>query len=145
MPKKTQDVPAPITIIKNFCRLLASHTVTEVTASYDGSGDSGNMDVTFRIAPPPKQTPGPVPSDAPVIDSWSSSHEFFKTPTVKKDPLITKEKIAEFEDALYEMLPGGWEIDDGSYGEITVDMRDFKVRIEHNERITEVNSSSAEY
>ena len=145
MPKKTQDVPAPITVIKNFCRLLASHTVAEVTASYDGSGDSGNMDVSFRIALPPTQTPGPVSSNAPVTDCWRSWNQFFETLTVKKDPLITEEKIAEFNEAFYEMMPGGWEIDDGSYGEITVDMRDFKVRIEHNERITEVNSSHAEY
>ena len=145
MPKETQDIPPYIPVIKNFCRLLSGHAVTEVVASYDGSGDSGNLDIMFRIAPPPRQAVGPRQIDAQITNVWRNSREFFGTPQVETDPLITKEKIEEFEDALYEMLPGGWEINDGSYGEITVDMNDFKVRIEHNERITDVHSSSAEY
>ena len=145
MAKTTQDVPPSIVIIKNFCRLLSSHAVTEVTASYDGSGDSGNMDVSFRVATAAAQRIGPMPAQPQVNGIWHPSQTFFNLPDVKADPLITKTKIDEFEDALYEMLPGGWEINDGSYGEITVDMDSFKVRIEHNQRITDVHSSSAEY
>lgn len=145
MAKTKQNYPPHISVIKNFCKLLSGHAVAEVTASYDGSGDSGCLDVMFRMAPEPRQVPGPRPDNITVNSVWKNLFDFSKQLLASKDPLITQEKISEFEDALYELLPGGWEIDDGSYGEITVDMNDFKIRVEHNERITEVNSSSAEY
>ena len=145
MAKQTKDIPPHVTVIKNFCKLLSGYSVAEVIASYDGSGESGCLDVMFRVTPATRQTPGPRPVLTSSMSNWRRSEEFFKPILDAKDPLITQEKINEFEDALYNMLPDGWEIDDGSYGEITVDMSDFTVRIEHNERVTEVNSSSAEY
>ena len=83
MAKQTQDLPSAIVVIKNFCRLLASHAVAEVTASYDGSGDSGNVDIMFRIAPPPRQTRGPIlANNATVPHIWRVSREFFETPAI---------------------------------------------------------------
>ena len=48
------------------------------------------------------------------------------------------------DEILCQFLPGGWEINDGSYGTVQIDVKKKTVSIEHNERYTEVNSSEEE-
>jgi len=146
MAKTKQDLPAPVVIIKNFCKLLSEHSVKEITATYDGSGDSGSLDIMVRhkVDADVVRNPG---FGRPAVDNgyaWANFNSFIPL-AMKTNALITKERVDEFEEAFYELLPGGWEINDGSYGEINIDFETLSVHIEHNERYTEVNTTTAEY
>lgn len=46
---------------------------------------------------------------------------------------------------MFNLLPDGWEIDEGSYGEITVDTMTTDITVEHNERYTDIRSSTERY
>lgn len=53
----------------------------------------------------------------------------------------------DLETLAYELLSekyGGWEINEGSCGTITIDFATNKVRIEHNERVESWDSSESE-
>lgn len=53
----------------------------------------------------------------------------------------------DLEEFAYDTLSnkhGGWEINEGSCGTITIDFTENKVRIEHNERIESWDSSESE-
>lgn len=145
MAKKKQDIPPPVQIIKNFCQLLSPYSVQEINGSYDGNGDSGCLDIMIKSTRRPQRSPGASLAPGGDNTAWIRLAEFFNPILRENDPLITQEKIAEFEDAFYELLPAGWEIDDGSYGEITVNAETLEVHIEHNERITDVHTSTATY
>lgn len=41
------------------------------------------------------------------------------------------------EEYVYERLPGGWEINDGSFGEVEIDVLAGTVRFDHNQRYTD--------
>lgn len=137
--------------IKNFCKLLSAYNVTQITANYDGSGDSGDFDgITVRQLPTPAQidraaantsNPGGLTLEA-TTTSWST----FKR-QLSSDPngLITAKHLENFEEALFDLLPSGWEIDSGSYGEIHVTIADETIQVEHNERIEEVRSETFNY
>lgn len=137
--------------IKQFCKLLSAYNVLRVELYYDGSGDSGDFEVINVVTTPtPKQldlsvqltsNPGVITAGEKRT-SWTT---WINNITAEKDALITKEAADEFTDDIFALLPGGWEINDGSYGDITVDVAEEKVVIEHNERYTEVRSETFNY
>ena len=64
------------------------------------------------------------------------------------DVCITKvpQKLLDaMETAVYYLLPVGFENNDGGYGEITIDIQNKKVALEHNERVIEVDYSEKEF
>jgi hypothetical protein len=143
MPKAHTLTPAAT--LKQLCPLLDAIGVTRVEARYDGSGDSGDFDdivfiFTDRIAL--------QDMDARDIEPRGSRmylDEFRRTHTTADPAIFTAAQLTTFVDTLWEFLPGGWEINEGSYGEITVDTRTTKVTLDHNERIVEINSSHEEW
>ena len=46
-------------------------------------------------------------------------------------------------DALYEMLPGGWEINEGAYGEFIY--KDKKIKHTHNRAVEEYETTNETY
>jgi len=92
--------------------------VSKVQAEYSGYGDSGCIDgITYLDA-----------HDQPVnMDMVRSA----------SDP--------EIENVLYEFLPAGFEINDGSQGTLTVDVAAGTVTIEHGENYTETRDSTQEF
>jgi hypothetical protein len=140
-----------VRVIKNFCQLAASYNANAIYASYDGSGDSGCMDVSIKHERFPLPT-GEIGNSSQRLESdtirqfsYTAIGYFFKDIIKQSNTLITKEKIDEVEQAMMDLLPGGWEINDGSYGEITADVATGQITVEHNERYTEVNSSTQRY
>lgn len=137
--------------IKQFCKLLSAYNVIRVEATYDGSGDSGDLDVINVVThPTPAQIDNSLQmtSNAAAITTAEKriGWRVWMSDTVNKpDALITKNMCDEFLDELFDLLPGGWEINDGSYGEIIVDVAEETVSVEHNERYTEVRSETFWY
>lgn len=113
--------------------------VKEVSAEYDGSGDSGQLEEP-TLAPEPE--PGVVvpPVSVLVDGGWSSKQgEIAET--------RTKAIIEAVQDLFYDLLEmehPGWEINEGSYGSLVWAMDDDKVRLVHNERIESVETSEDE-
>jgi hypothetical protein len=143
-----------ITTIKNFCKIAQSYGVMRIEATYDGSGDSGdiNISVAHQI-PQTAIVPGAPPARPAFPDDTIRNpylrHEdlsyFFRNIIKEKDALVTETKILEFEDAVTDLLPDYWVNDDGSFGEITINVFEGTVKIEHNERVVEINTSNYDY
>jgi hypothetical protein len=139
--------------IKNFCRKLSTHNISRVTAQYDGSGDSGDFENITAIVHPTqaeldsaaaivRDNPGVQPARERTVDlgRWLDANVYDKD-----DANITLKEYEEFVDNLFGMLPGGWEINDGSYGDIVVDVATGKIEHEHNERYTDVRTDNFTY
>lgn len=139
-----------IQTIKRFCQLLASYGVHKIHGSYDGSGDSGDIDISFQWRNNAEQ---PTGYTAPTLDdrapdvggSWDSLSAARGRLTGVKDAIITDKMLTNFEDAMFQLIPGGWEINDGSFGEIDVDVATGDIDVTHNARYTDVNTSSMRY
>ena len=53
--------------------------------------------------------------------------------------------IEELENCVYEFLPAGFEINDGSQGTLTIDTQTAKVTLAHQENYTETRDSTREF
>lgn len=91
--------------------------VNTVEAHYNGEGDSGDFEeLIFKD-----------------INDKEIKH---KINDKLKDELL---------NALFYFLPGGWEINEGSYGVIYFDVRHKELKIAHEERIMETNYQEYKY
>jgi hypothetical protein len=118
-----QSVAAQLQTAKKTLRttilpaLLASG-VADVEAAYSGYGDSGAIDgVQYR-------------------DKAGVRVEREKIPAALKEQL---------ESVLYEFLPAGFEINDGSQGTLTLDVQAGTVKLEHQENYTKTRDSTREF
>jgi hypothetical protein len=101
----------------NILPVLAKAGVAKVVAEYSGYGDSGAIDgISY-------------------LDS-NDNHV-----------ALTGEAacLTGLEDALYEYLPAGFEINDGGQGTLTVHVKEGRVELDHGENYTETRSSYEEF
>ena len=97
---------------------LAQHRVACIEAAYSGYGDSGAIDgLQFRDAAGQRVERASLPGDG----------------------------IEQLETCVYEFLPAGFEINDGSQGTLTIDTQTAKVTIRHQENYTETRDSNREF
>jgi hypothetical protein len=115
---------------------LAEAGIHRVTIEYDGSGDSGQIDTieawdagNDRMPLPPEPRIEFVPESP-----GSPSAEYNLEPAI--------ETVAW--DYLYD-LHCGWENNDGAYGTFVFDVPARTLRLEHNERYTEVSTTTHEF
>lgn len=141
----------PEEVIKETCGLLHSFGFEMVHAEFDGSGDSGDFDV-FRLLP--KRTPK---YDSPhheqlrlENEEHSISFGTFKRETI--DGARTSEQLEQlteklnaFEAAVWEILPCGWENNEGSFGEVDIDLINSTIHMVVNERISDVNTYERDF
>jgi hypothetical protein len=147
---KTKKILSPAEKLKEICPLLAAVGVTGVSAEYEGSGDSGDFsNISFWFGDRFTKHD----SDAfeastngrrMYLDEFKRTHTL-PNPANNMTPIISAEKFDEFEDTLFDLLPGGWEINEGSYGEVEIDVLKSKVKHEHNERVVETNTTTNEW
>jgi hypothetical protein len=143
------EVKTPTETLKEICPLLTALGVTRVVASYDGSGDSGDFqDLCFWFCDPVAQ------HDSEAMDSSTNGRRIYSAEFRQQhvdpsganpSPIISPKKFDEFTGALWALLPGGWEINEGSYGEIEIDTIKSKIKHEHNERIIETHTTHNEW
>jgi hypothetical protein len=96
------------------CDRLTELGITRVLITYDGYGDSGNIESVVAYAG-------------------------------EEDVELASEIDAALQEAAYDLLPGGWEINDGSFGELVLDVSERRLVREHNWRITESEYEEEEF
>ena len=114
-------------LFRRMCELLLAKNVCKVVAHYDGSGDSGCInDVDYLDA-----------EDSVIEADLSFAHPYmtllpgFKThkSTTNADGKWCQEEVDGtvndfIEDFVYDRLPGGWEINEGSFGQFELDLKE---------------------
>ena len=116
----------------NLFNALAAAGIILVTTEFDGSGDSGQFDepVGFDDA----NTIVTVPESSITVETVNFAME-----TVSTELRTVHDFI---ETLAYELLGnehGGWENNDGAYGEFRFDARDRTITLEYNERYIETH------
>ena len=97
---------------------LAQHRVANIEAAYSGYGDSGAIDGTqFRDPAGQRIDRATIPSNV----------------------------LEQLENCIYEFLPSGFEINDGSQGTLTIETQTAKVTLKHQENYTESRDSTREF
>src|SRR3546814_8788597 len=107
---------------------LASAGITLVTVTFDGYGDSGQIeDVAAFIGDQPAELPGGT------VDVMRLDHG-------ADQPVANHLSPSEaIEDLAYDLLRQthcGWENNDGAYGEFTFDVTAGTITLDYNERYT---------
>jgi hypothetical protein len=131
--------PAEVTRTHNknlIFAALADAGIHRVTVDYDGSGDSGEIDS---------------------IEAWTATNEEIPLPSSRKVQLASENPDrrvdhigleAAVEELAWDFLydnHGGWENNDGAFGTFVFNVPDRTITLEHNERFTEVNTSTHEF
>lgn len=107
---------------------LAAAGITHVTVTFDGSGDSGQVESIAAWA-------GETNVDFPTVEISYAAPTRDK-PEVEMRSLSLANVV---EQLAYDFLGdthGGWEINDGAYGEFGFDAAARSIHLEFNERFT---------
>lgn len=137
---------------KNFIiDALRLTPIVEVEILYSGYGDSGGIDsVTgFSIRrvdsgyTPPNQEDQRILEDRKVaIEVQSGFHEDGRWHhEVRRESMPLRKAIEQHAYDLLEEHHGGWEINDGANGTMTIHVVDGTIHWEHNELFTETNTT----
>lgn len=112
--------------------VLAAANITQVIVTFDGYGDSGQVeDVSALAGGAAVDLPGGEITIAQA--SWGSDD-------VKEHMLTIEQAVEQLAyDFLAETHPG-WENNDGAYGEFTFDVATREITLDHNERYTATES-----
>lgn len=117
---------------------LASAGITELAVTFDGWGDSGQLQgLEAHVG----STVTDIPSVNVVI------HEYY-CGVVQPLTEVVRTLIEAVEELCYgylNELHSGWEIDDGSFGDFTFDVAARTIHLEYNGRITEVITEIEEF
>ena len=158
MPKMT-DIMAQIRAdqikkaeqVKHNAKLLfdtlQETRVASIVVTFDGCGDSGQIDEVIY-----EDHRGKELSEPKLVVKGSFTGKYLKWDEQKKTHVEVDGGEGKVRDILeqvcYDKLEashGGWEINGGSYGTFNFDVLNRKVNLEFNERIEEVNSSEESF
>ena len=116
---------------------LAAAGIATVTVEFEGSGDSGQMEKPCARA-----------ADETVIDLPSQAVEIERVDWnlgPLKEQLALPDAVEIMAWGLLGEAHGGWENDDGGYGEFTFDVAELSIKLEYHERYTETNTYEHEF
>jgi len=122
--------------LKDVCATLFNAGITLIEVHYDGYGDSGSIEyVSFFKGDKQLKEDDVASMGLPT----STVQEYNYKSTGDKDRYITKEctLVEKVMDCAYDFLPGGWEINEGSFGDLKINTETAKATLEHNHRIQE--------
>ncbi len=105
--------------------------ITLVTVTFNGEGDSGQIEEVNAFA---LTQPQPLP-DKPVRYRAHSFRDRKSSVSEKEMPLA--EAIEDLCYALLEQKHGGWENNDGAFGEFTFEVEERRVLLDFNARFTD--------
>ena len=128
---------------------LAEIGVTMVTVEYDGSGDSGQIDmVSFFAGLGAEMKPLSEAQMALIKEASIAWHDSHTNSWPQPAPTVGQKPLDQAIEALcYDYLSvhhGGWENNEGANGEFAFDVATGAVKLTHNERYTEYNSTEHE-
>jgi len=118
--------------LKEVCKVLEPLGITLIEVEYDGCGDSGAVEqITFYCKD--KEFKGNLPKTKFVSLFGGRGQE-----PSQVDIQETLDEVTCF------LLPSGWEINDGSFGTLKINVNEKSVNLEHNSRYTEVDTTEEE-
>ena len=108
---------------------LALTGITHVVVSFDGCGDSGQIESIDAVDASGTDMPLPEETVSIVAIIWGRPEPEARSMSVREG----------IEHLVYEALEethAGWEINDGAHGEFVFDVPALEIRLDYNERIT---------
>jgi len=116
---------------------LAATGIVTVVVAFDGYGDSGQVESVDA-----RDHHGEVALPEGDIELAAPTHDGVK---VERRTMPVREAIEQLAYDLLEEEHGGWENNDGAYGEFTFDVAARTISLDHNSRYTAVESFSHEW
>lgn len=113
--------------------VLRAAGVANVTVTYDGEGDSGQTD-----------SPHAITQDGSGIDLatlTAPDPQAASTEGAAKPALQLSQLVENFLWAVLDVHHAGFEINDGGFGELTIDVTERSVILEHSHRVMQIDSS----
>ena len=141
--KRKQEKKEKVKVAREFLmRLLLMHNVKEVVVGFDGSCDSGSIE-RFEY-----QGVKEIKGDEIVLGTLKTKTEWCN----KKQEFVTSTKESTLNDMveevcydLLEISHGGWEINEGSYGEFLIEPKEDKISLTFNRRFESVETYNEEF
>lgn len=128
MKKKDKDT-------KVFCEIFRSLGFKRVEAHYNGYGDSGNLEDISLI-----DNSGKIISEVDITSIIDGKLNNKKNSSLNLFSNNIKEVISEhgdlesyLEDFLWKLLPAGFEINEGSHGDIDINLKTCEIDLDHSE------------
>lgn len=109
--------------------VLASAQIAMVAVGFDGSGDSGQIDEPTAYGADDSKLP------LPAVDVIVTIEEFGRE--AAPGPRVLNDAIRDLASSLLERQHGGWEDNEGGFGEILFDTAERSITIEFNERFVD--------
>ena len=106
---------------------LASAGITSVLVRFDGSGDSGQTEEIDAVA-------GDWPRDFPP-GTIPISRAYWGAAEAERSECNVRDAVETLAYALLEETHGGWENNEGAYGEFTFAVTARTITLDYNERI----------
>ena len=116
---------------------LAAAGITTVVVTFDGEGDSGQVEsIEARI--------GDADVELPDVQIMMLDPKYDGSSIVETN-LSTREAIEALAYDCLEETHDGWEINEGAYGKFTFDVAERTIALDYNERVLESVHSSHEF
>ena len=124
---------------------IARLGIEKIEVVFDGCGDSGQIESTEAFDKNGTVLDVKLDSIAVGKVQFTTGYRYngdgTTTPVTQVRDATMEDIIEEICYNLLEKKHGGWEINEGSFGTFTIDLRNKKIHLEYNERVTEVNTS----
>jgi len=110
-------------LFMKMCELLLAEDIHFVEVEYDGQGDSGCIETVSYLDEKEKPLGAAPWVGTDFLPGWKEfkSYEVVDGVTTRQEVDGTIEGFIE--DFVYGKLPGGWEINDGSFGTFKIDLK----------------------
>lgn len=105
---------------------LARANISIVTVGFDGCGDSGQIESIDAFA---GDAPAELPSDQIELAEPASEDS-----EIKQSPFTLRDAVEKLAYDFLEETHGGWENNEGAYGEFTFDVASRTITLAYNER-----------
>lgn len=116
--------------------VLAAAGVEAVVISYEGQGDSGDMSsVEPYFLAPDEDMSQQARLEATSVETWCPENppweKFTKAEDLKKKSVLLMDALKDFAFHTLEVHCPGWEVNQGSSGQVTLVLEDKHVLLEH--------------
>ncbi len=117
---------------------LAAGGIHSVVVIFDGDGDSGQIESVAAY--------GPDNTEIELPDATIEMQEvMFDDPNIASETRTLREVVETMSYAFLEATHGGWEDNDGAYGEFTFNVAEQSITLEYNERRMEFDYHCHEF
>ncbi|MGB9069419.1 MAG: DUF6878 family protein [Candidatus Acidiferrales bacterium] len=113
---------------------LSPAGITSITVTFDGCGDSGQIDDITAYSGE-QQTEFPATKVTLRVTSWGQPK------MIDRESLLS-EAVEDLCYSCLEQTHGGWENNDGAYGEFAFDIAERKITLDFNGRFTDTWSDA---